>query len=162
MKAKKLGKIVVGRLKLALRPADERDASFCYELMSHNMRELFNKNTDERWSRAKFKSGFKLERVTLIEHDGMSIGFYDCEIVGDKLYWHNIQLSEDYQRGIGTRIGELIEQTALDKRARVVYGKVFSDNSRIINWLQNLGYRIDERIEQENSYWVKKDLESIK
>lgn len=159
---KKPNMVMMGGLELALRPADERDIGFCYELMSHNMKVWFDKNTQKRWSRAKFRSGFKPNRITIVEHEGMPVGFYDYEMVGDNLYWHNIQLSEDYQKGVGTQLIILIEKTAMNFGARAIIGKVFAENSRAIEWLQKLGYNLDERIEQENSYWVKKDLQEAR
>jgi len=155
---KKLGKIVVGGLELALRPADERDMGFCYELMGHNMRVLFDRNTQEGWSRVKFRSGFNPNRITIVEHEGMSIGFYDYEIIEDELYWHNVQLSEDFQIGVGTRIFRLVEQAARRFGAEAIIGKVFFENSRAIQWIQRFGFQIDEIIENENSYWMRKYL----
>jgi RimJ/RimL family protein N-acetyltransferase len=152
-------RVVASGLELVLRPADDRDIGFCYELMSHNMRSLFDKNTQEKWSRTKFKHGYEPHRIRVIEHDEMPVGFYDYELVGDQLYWHNVQLSEDYRKGIGTRILELIERSARDCNAKAIIGKVFTENSRIIKWLQKNGYVLDKQIEEENSYWVKKDLE---
>ena len=159
MKEKELRKILISGLELVLRSADERDIGFCYELMNHNMKDLFDRNTQEKWSRTKFKSGFKTDRITIVEHEEMSVGFYDYEVVGEELYCHNVQLSEDYQNGIGTKIIGLIEQTARDNRVRAIIGKVFSENLRIIKWLQKLGYEINGKIEQENSYWVRKNLD---
>ena len=158
METEELGRILVSGLELTLRPADERDIGFCYELMNHNMRDLFDRNTQERWSRIKFKSGYKSNRIKILEHDGMPIGFYDYELIGDELYWRNIQLSEDYRNGVGTNILQLIEQSAMDCGAKAIIGKVFRENSRIIKWLQKHGYGLDKQIEEENSYWVRKDL----
>lgn len=152
-------KIVMGKLEMVLHLADERDIGFCYELMCHNMRGLFDRNTQEKWSRDKFKSGFKPNRVTMVEHKNMPIGFFDYELVEDELYCHNIQLSEDYQNGIGTQIIRLIEQVARDCGASAVIGKVFYENSKMINWLQRQGYNLNKKIEQENSYWLRKNLE---
>ena len=162
MEEEKINKGVVRSLELGLRVADRRDIGFCYELMSHNMKDLFDRNTKERWSRTKFKSGYKPSRIIIVEHEGMPIGFYDYELVEDELYWHNIQLSEDYRNGVGNKIIELIEQSAQDCGAKAIIGKVFAENSRIIKWLQKLGYSLDKRIEEENSYWVRKELEAIK
>lgn len=159
---KEQNRIRVNELEFALRPADEGDIGFCYELMSHHMKVLFDKNTPERWSRMKFRSGFKPHRITIVEHERMPVGFYDCELVGDELYWHNIQLSEDYQNGVGTQIIELLEQTAENYGAHVIIGKVFAENSGVIKWLQKFGYNLDKRIEEENSYWVRKDLRRIR
>jgi len=150
--------VLLGGLELALRLADERDMGFCYELMSHNMRDLFDRNIQGKWSRAKFKSGFKPDRITIIEHENMPVGFFDYELVGDDIYCHNIQLSEDYQNGVGTQIIGLIEQVARDRGAKAIIGKVFSENSKMTNWLQRYGYKLDKKIEQENSYWVRRDL----
>jgi len=154
--------MVVSGSKLTLRQADFRDTSFCYELMSHNMKELFNRNLEEKWSRKKFVGGFDLKRIKIIEHKGMSVGFFDCEMIGDKLYWHNIQISEDYQNGVGTKTVKLIEQMARNNYIEIIFGKVFCENLKIINWLQKFGYKIDEKIEKENSYWVKKKLDMAK
>ncbi len=159
---KEPSRILVSGLELALRPADERDIGFCYELMSHNMKLLFDKNTQERWSRDKFRSGFKPNRITIVEHERMPVGFYDYELVGDELYWHNIQLSEDYRNGVGTKIIELLGQTAKNYGANAMIGKVFAENLEVIKWLQKFGYNLDERIEEENSYWVRKDLRGIR
>lgn len=153
-----LERIVIGDLELVLRPADARDLSFCYELMSHNMKDLFNRNTQEKWSRVKFKSGFKPERITIVGHDGMSIGYYDYEILGDQLYWHNIQISDDFQIGVGSRVVGLLEKAAEMAGAKVITGKVFCDNLRIVRWIQGLGFQVDGIIEEENSYWMKKYL----
>ncbi|MBS3144706.1 GNAT family N-acetyltransferase [Candidatus Woesearchaeota archaeon] len=159
---KEPNEILVSGLELALRPADERDIGFCYELMSHNMRDLFDRNTQEKWSRAKFRSGFRPDRITIVEHEGMSVGFYDYEIVEAKwIYVHNLHLSKDYQTGVGTKIIRLIEQAARDRSVKAVIAKVFAENSRIIKWLQRKGYNLGEKIEPENSYWVKKDLQEI-
>ncbi len=152
--------ITVTGLELHLRPADKKDLVFCYELMSHNMKAFFDNNTQEKWSRAKFMSGFKPDRITVIEHERMPIGFYDHEMVGDELYFHNVQLSEDYQKyGIGTQIFNLVEQKARNYGARAMIGKVFAENSKMIEWVQKFGYKLHERIEHENSYWVRKDIE---
>lgn len=150
--------VLLGGLEVTLRLADERDMGFCYELMSHNMKDLFDRNAQERWSRAKFKSGFKPNRITIIEHENMPVGFFDYELCGDNLYWHNVQLSEDYcQKGLGIQITRLVEQAARDCGISVIVGKVFSENLRIISWLQRCGYYTDKKIEQENSYWVRKN-----
>ncbi len=149
-------------LELTLRQADERDTSFCYELMCHNMKNLFDKNTEDGWSREKFKSGFVSSRITIIEHEGMSVGFYDYELIGDELYCHNIQISQDYQIGIGTKIIRLFEKIAVESKARAIYGKVFSENSRVISWLQRLSYSICKNIENENSFLMRKEVGQLK
>jgi len=145
-------------LELTLRPADERDMSFCYELMCHNMKSLFDKNTKDGWSREKFRLGFDSSRITVVEDEKMSIGFYDLEIVEDELYCHNLQLSIDFQIGVGIKIIELLEKIAIESGAKSIVGKVFSENSRAMKLLQILGYNLDKNIEEENSYWIRKDL----
>src|SRR3989304_1900849 len=108
---KKRNRMLVSELELSLRPAEERDMGFCYELMNHNMKVLFDRSTAEKWSRVKFRFGFKPDRITIVESEGMSVGFYDYEIVKDELYLHNLQLSEDYQNKLfGSKISGLIEQ----------------------------------------------------
>ena len=99
--------------------------------------------------------------VNFVLWENMPIGFFDCELVGDKLYLHNLQLSEDYQKGTGTQILGLMEQVARDYGAKAIIGKVFSERSKIINWLQRYGYKLDIKIEQENSYYVRRELRRI-
>jgi RimJ/RimL family protein N-acetyltransferase len=150
--------IVVNDLELRLRPCSLTDQGFVYELMRHHLEDFFDRNTVEGWSRTKFRQGFDPERIVIVEHDGMPVGFFDYEIIGEEVYWHNVQLSGDYQIGIGGRIANLIESEAKNRGAREIFGKVFSDNERVIKWVRRLGFEISREIPEENSYVVRKEL----
>ena len=151
--------IVVNDLELHFRPCSLTDQGFVYELMRHHLEDFFNRNTMEGWSRAKFRQGFDPERIVIIEHDGMPVGFFDYEVTGYEAYWHNIQLSRDYQgRDIGIKIAHLIEKGAREDGARSIKGKVFRDYGKMVNWVGRLGFKIVREIPEENSYVVRKEL----
>ena len=151
-------RIVANGLDLILRPCSFTDQGFIYELMRNHMEDMFNRNTPEDWSRAKFRQGFNPDRIVILEHEGMSIGFLDYEKRRDELYLHCIQLSGDYQTGIGNSLLLWIEQEARKQGAKAIIGKVFLDNERIIKWLNPLGFNIFSEIPEENSYWIRKEL----
>jgi ribosomal protein S18 acetylase RimI-like enzyme len=151
--------IVVNDLELHLKPCSLADQGFIYELMRHHLEDSFNRNTEEGWSRTKFRQGFDPERIVVVEHDGMPVGFFDYELTGNEAYWRNIQLSGDYQgRNIGVKIAHLIEEGAREDGARSIKGKVFRDNRGIVNWVERLGFKIVREVPGENSYVVRKEL----
>lgn len=153
-------RIVVNGLELALRSADSRDEAFCYELMKNNMQDFFNRNTSEGWSRKKFRLGFDVNRITIVEHDGMPIGFSDCQMTSEGVYWRNIQISEDYQFGVGRKIARVVEETALCRGIYVIFGKVFAENRRMLKLLRVQGYQIGGDADKEKSFNITKRLSS--
>jgi len=153
-------RILINGLELMLRPAEERDIGFVYELMRHHLEDSFNQ-IPEKWSRKKFKEGYKPDRITIIEHANRQIGFFDIEVLDNQLYFHNLHIFGDYQgRGIGTYLLRYIECGAKKHGASSIRGKVFKSNSKLLNHLlRRRGYIIVEELPEEKSFLVKKDLE---
>jgi ribosomal protein S18 acetylase RimI-like enzyme len=155
-----INNVVARGLELALRQSDIRDIGFVYELMRNHFEEWFNK-TSEGWSRKKFKEGYNPDRVIIIEHEDMPIGFFDLEIREGYAYAHNLHISGDYQRyGIGPKIMSFMEDEARNNSAYYIVGKVFSENVKFLRFLTGrLGYRIERELPEENSVFIRKDLE---
>lgn len=153
--------VVDSRTDLVLRFCKEEDKSFVYELMRHYLETPFNQLTPEGWSRAKFKQGFNSSRITIIEHDDMSVGFFDIEFQDTEAYVHNLHLSGDYQREYnGIRILNFIEKSALERGMVSIKMKVFKDKNQHLNILTNkLGYHIFQDVPEEHSFFIKKYLE---
>ncbi|MHA1872828.1 MAG: GNAT family N-acetyltransferase [Candidatus Heimdallarchaeaceae archaeon] len=139
-------------LEVKLRICTQEQIGFVYELMQQNLRRYFDQ-TPEGWSRQKFKKGFHPERITILEHNEMPVGFYDFELTGNFLYIHNVHLSHDYQnRGIGTRVISYLKETAQANSISHLRTKVFKENSRAFHWLQRCGFEITSELLEENSY----------
>ncbi len=153
-------KITVNNLELVLRPSDGKDIGFVYELMRHHLENLFNQ-IPEKWSRYKFRHGYKTERITIIEHEDMPIGFFDLEISNDQAYAHNLHISSDYRgRFIGPYILRYMESEAKKLGVSSIKGKVFRSNQKFINFLlKNLEYKIESELDEEKSVLIKKNLE---
>jgi len=71
--------VEVNGLDLKLRSCKIEDQGFIYELMRNYLGKYFN-SIPEGWSRQKFREGFFIERITIIEHNEMPIGFFDQEV----------------------------------------------------------------------------------
>ncbi len=155
------GTVKVGDLELIVRPCQIEDIGFVYELMHHNMAGFFNRYTKEGWSRQKFKDGFIPARITIFEHGGMPVGFFDFEVNGDEAYHRNHHLSKDYwARGMGMELVKYVEDLSFNKGACRIKGKIFKANSKFLHiLLSKLNYSICEDIPEEHSFIVKKTLE---
>ena len=153
-------RLEVNGLEIALRTADNRDIGFVYELMRTGLEDYFEQ-TPEGWKRSKFKERYSPERIRILEHNSMPIGFFDLEESKASAYVHNLHLTRDYQgRGIGSRILRLIEKRAKLGGLKCIKAKVFKNNLRILSIvLSRFGYRIKKDLEKENSFLVVKDLE---
>jgi GNAT superfamily N-acetyltransferase len=146
-------------LEIGLRPCKPEDIGFVYELMYHGLGHFFDRFTSEKWSREKFRRGFDPARITIIEHDGMPIGFFDVDYSEREAKFRNLHLSDDYHgRSIGSWILRFIEKQAAERKIRRITGKVFSSRSEAIRFLNRGGYKIVKYLPEEGSYLIKKDL----
>lgn len=144
--------------ELIFRKAEINDLGFIYELMKSHLGKYFENYTKTGWSRHLFKDKLDINRLTIIEHEGMPIGFFDYELK-DHVYFHNLHISEDYQnKGIGTYALESVEEAARKNNLKELRGKVFKENTNSLNWLKKTGWIICNPIEEEDSYWVVKKL----
>ncbi len=144
----------VGDVEIKLRSCTPSDTVFVYELMHHHLENYFSQ-IPEGWSRTKFKEKYNPQRITVLEHEDMSIGFYDFEPMSNYLYLHNLQLSSDYQhKGIGTAVIFNSQRTAQEEGISCLKGKVFKDNHQALHWLSNCGFELKSEIPEEKSWWV--------
>ncbi len=147
----------IGELHFSLRGADKRDEPFVYELMHSSLGDFFDRNTEEGWSRVKFRQGFHPHRVTIIEHEGMPVGFFDFEKVEETAIFHTQCVSEDYRgRGLVFLIDRLVMQEAKSLGAKRVRGKIFKDSSFSLALCQRFGYNFFADLPRENSYLMEK------
>ena len=139
----KSNKLAVSGLELVLRRSDSKDIGFVYELMRHHLERFFSQ-ISEGWSRKRFKIGYKPERITIIEHEDMPIGFYDLEILNGLAYVHNLHISRDYQgRNIGPVLISYIETESRNSGASYIKAKIFQENEKFLRFLKRKGYRVE-------------------
>ena len=141
------------------RPATTQDIGFVYELMRRHMEERFQQ-IPEGWSRKKFKQGYDPDRITIIQHEDMPIGFFDAEHIQDKLYVHNLHISDDYKgKGIGRAIIQKIEKKAIENNIPKIKAKIFVENERFLRFLlHKMQYKVVQELPDENSYLIEKGL----
>jgi len=141
----------IGNLEVQLREATLEDRGFVYELMHSSLAKCFDKFTQEKWSRRKFRQGYKPNRITIVEHEGMPIGFYDIEIVGSDVYVHNFHLSKDYRNGFGIQLMQYLDDKLRGMGLSYSKAKIFN-NSKMILVLKRLFKYIEEQhVPEENS-----------
>ena len=146
---------------LTTRQCSEADREFVHAVMKRNMAHYFDKYLPEKWSDEKFHNGFNPSQITILETDGLPIGFYDVEEVNEYLYVHNLQVIKKH-RGQGITLNRLIDEEAKSRGLTIIRGKVFRDNERAICFFKLKGYSVIENIElskSENSVYVEKKLQ---
>lgn len=149
----------INSLEVKTRRAIQADMDFVYQLMSHYLKEYFNKYTQEGWSHSKFISGFDPERITVVESNGIRFGFADYELFPNKIRFRTIVISEGYQnKGIGTHLEEKMCTVAKQFGIPLIEGKVFKENPSL-NWFKKRGFTIHSEIPEEHSYLVRKIIE---
>ena len=151
--------VAVKGLELALRPANMQDIGFCYELMRNSLESDFNLYTSEGWSREKFKQGYRPERITILEHEGMPVGFYDLEVTPEYAYIHNVHISGDYQEKIGLFAITNPIREAKKQGVPYIKAKTFMDKEKLVRVLERrFGWVIKAQIPEENSYLLMFDF----
>jgi N-acetylglutamate synthase-like GNAT family acetyltransferase len=149
-------------LKIVIRQADNRDIGFIYELMRNHLEKFFS-DIKEGWSRKKFKEGYLPERIFIIEHDNIPIGFFDFEYRGKEVYVHNLHISDDYQgRGIGSYALGYIEGEGIRNNASHIIAKAFKSNKALGLMLTGMKFSIAKELPEENSLLLSKSLEMPK
>ena len=142
------------------REAKEEDIDFIAKLTRRNLQHFFER-TGEGWSESKLLD-VQLSRIRILEKDTMRAGFIDIESsqrFGGGIYVHNIQIHDNYKKhGLGILALRFIEDEARERNLLSIYGKIFG-SSRALKWALFHGYRIVEEIPEENSFWVKKEVE---
>ncbi len=142
---------ISNNLEVKLRTATESDKGFIYELMRNHLQSYFDKYTQEKWLRIKFKERFNPKQIGIIEHDNMSVGFFEYYQKEDYLYFAHLHISHDYQRkSIGTEILRLVKEEATSKNLNLKC-KVFKENKRCLNGLKMRGFTPSAEIPEENS-----------
>lgn len=140
----------------SFRPAAESDRKVVYSLMERNMADYFQRFTPEGWSREKFDTGFKPERITICEEDGKVVGFYDADFGKEALYVRNVQVERGF-RPISSVFVQRIEEEARKRGLKSVKGKVFKSNPAV-RLFKRFGYEVTGEIESEHTYWMRKVL----
>ena len=152
-------KIEIGKLELKLRQCEKHDIGFVYELMCSAIGDLFARYTQEGWSRKKFKTKFSPEKIIIIEHENMPIGFLYFKKNENEIYWGGFYLSKDYrEREIGTNVTEYFLNKFREEGIRAIYGKIFKANKQSLSLVEKLGFFIEGEIPEESSYIVKRYL----
>ena len=154
-------KLKVGDLEIVLREGTQEDRQFVYQLMKFNLEEKFRRYLPEGLSDEKFDMGFKSDRITILEHEGVPIGFLDLEFRGEEAWTHNLHVSREYEgRFIGMAVLRYMERMAVERGAKIWRAKVFKENYRWINMLvERAGAKIIADLPEEHSYILGKDLE---
>ncbi|USN45058.1 MAG: hypothetical protein H6502_03270 [Candidatus Woesearchaeota archaeon] len=138
------------KFDIDLRPCEPAHIGFIYELMQQNLRAYFDA-TPERWSRQKFKEGFVPDRITLLEHLAMPIGYYDVEPLNG-LYVHNIQLSHDYKGfDVGPAVVTHLKSVAQNTGQSSVWGKVFYHNKAALRFFKSQGFAVVKDLPEQKS-----------
>ena len=146
-----VSELTIGGLEVSLRKATPNDQGFVYELMHSSLARCFDAFTQEKWSRKKFKQGYKPDRITIVEHEGMPIGFYDIEIVGREAYVHNLHVSKDYRNGFGIQLMRYLDTELKNKRFGSSKAKVFNECKMIPILKRLFGYKELRQVPEENS-----------
>ena len=142
---------ISANLEIKLRTAMNLDKGFVYELMRNHLQSYFDKYTRERWSRIKFKEKFNPKQIKIIEHDGMSIGFFEYYQKENYIYFTHLHISQDYQgRYIGNEIFKLVKEEATSKDLSIKC-KVFKENKRSLKLLEINGFKETGKIPEEDS-----------
>lgn len=143
---------------ISLRPCKLEDALFTYNLMKSQMAHYFE-SIPEGWSEEKYWQGFNPVRITILEHKGQAVGFFDYEVLNDELYLHNIQLTPEYQgKGIGREVVSYVKKIARNKNLTRITGKVFKTNIKSCNLLHRSGFAVQKDLVEENSYLVSQEV----
>ncbi len=143
----------------SFRSAAESDREILYSIMSKNMSDYFQRFTSEGWSREKFDTGFRPERITICEKDGKVVAFYDVDLIrqnASALYVRNVQVVPGSKPISGVLL-QRIEEEARMRGLKLMRGKVFGSNPAI-RIFSRLGFQVVEEIESEHSYWMEKTV----
>lgn len=146
----------IGNLEVELRGAKNEDIGFVYELMHSSLGQYFEKFTPERWSREKFKQGYIPSRITIIEHEGMPIGFFDVEINGQEAYIHNLEVSDDYRNGFGIQLMKYLDSDLRKKSLSSLKAKIFQTSRMNLILKKLFGFYDAQEIPEESSTVVRK------
>ncbi len=129
---------------LTLRPCLDSDYGAVYDLSAENMSAAVAKHWGG-WDADLFRKDFRPGQITIIEHKGNFIGFFDfsrqTSAVG---YLHNIQLKKDFQgQGLGRYLLDKIESQARQEGCREIRLRVFKDLPAR-KFYEHLGYIITD------------------
>jgi ribosomal protein S18 acetylase RimI-like enzyme len=153
----KISKIVINNQEFILRPAQENDYDFTFNLLKENMLESFNKNWGG-WNDKSFKDNYHKENIRIIEFKNRNEGYVDFKFKTDCGYINQIQLSEKIRgKGLGTNIMLLLEQETSNQGLSKIRLKVFNDN-RAIKLYERLGYKTISQ--DDTSSIMEKDLDT--
>lgn len=141
----------------SFRPAVQSDGEFLYAMMEKNMADYFQRFTADGWSRERFDSGFKPERITVCEEDKKIVAFYDIDSMGaDTVYLRNMQVKRGTKPVLSLLL-ERIEQAAREAGKKSIRAKVFKTNPAF-RLARRHGFEILADIDEESSYWIEKSI----
>jgi len=132
--------IIINNQTFILRPAEDTDYEFTFELLKENMLESFIKNWGF-WNENSYKANYRKEHVRIIEFKNINVGYMDFKFKVDCGYLNNINLLKKIQgNGLGTYLMKLIEKETLDKGLKRICLKVFKDNPAV-KLYKKIGYK---------------------
>jgi ribosomal protein S18 acetylase RimI-like enzyme len=149
--------ILINNHTFTLRPAEDADYNFVYNLLIENMLESFIRNWGG-WNDKSFEENYHKDHIRIIEYESSNAGYIDFKFKPDCGYIDNIQLSEKIRGlGLGTYIMKQLEQETLNRGLKKIRLKVFKDNIAV-RLYQRLGYTpISEDV---SSFIMEKDIEN--
>lgn len=130
-------------INILVRDADKNDYIFCRDLekmMSELVKE--NRKITSQQILESFNKDFEKGGVKVVEHDGLSIGFFQLLTKGDFLYINEFHLCPDFRnKGVGSYLLELMEDEANKKHLPSIKLEVFLNN-KAKSLYDRAGYKI--------------------
>lgn len=140
-------------MTISLRPAQNNDYSFLFDLHEQAMRPYIDATWGcvDEWQAEYFRKKFDPNLRQIIQVDGQDAGVLVVEDHDDRLYLALIELLPAYQgHGIGSALIRDIQQRAKQTQ-RPLTLHVLKTNPRAIQLYQRLGFAI---IQEEDVRWL--------
>jgi len=118
------------------------------------------------WPKSFFEHDLKSAQTIgfVVEQEGFVIGYSIATYEDKGLHLTNIAVDKNYQRqGIGSRLMQLVEHNAQERRCSSVYLEVRPSNTAAISMYKKLGYsallrRAHYYIDGDDAYVMEKEL----
>jgi ribosomal protein S18 acetylase RimI-like enzyme len=131
------------------------DYRYCYELTKRNMQPVYEKH-GLKWNPKRYRDEFNPKFIKILELNNRRIGFYRLLLKESNWHLSDLQISGLFRnKGIGTKIMELLEKTIKIKGHNSIKLRVFVDNPAL-SLYKRTGYKIIER--HENFYLMQKNI----
>jgi ribosomal protein S18 acetylase RimI-like enzyme len=146
------------RIRVALRPAHERDFDYCAALYFAEMESIIAQlNLDRAAHFAGLRTRWEVPQVRIITLDGVDIGWLQSMTQGDALFLGQLFVAAGFQRrGIGTEVVNRLIDEATRARRPVTLGVVKTNPA--LKLYRRLGFVVTH--EDDRKFYMRRELDS--